>query len=68
MRYINSVFIFVPDSKIKVYLLNKPGTFHDSTMANYGMYDDMTTEQVYEETGVKVVVDLAFNLGEINRF
>ena len=42
-------------------LLNTLGTFHDSTMANYGIYQAM--EKAYEETWVKVVVDSAFCIG-----
>ena len=42
-------------------LLNAPGTFHDSVMADYGVYDAMET--VYDESGGKVVVDSAFNIG-----
>ena len=43
-------------------LLNAPGTFHDSTMADYGIYEKM--EQVYNNIGGKVVVDSSFNIGE----
>jgi hypothetical protein len=58
---INSVFVFSPDGKICLCLLNASSTFHDSTMADYGIYEGM--EQVYERTGTKVVVDSAFNIG-----
>ena len=58
------MFIFSPDGKICVCLLNAPGTFHDSTMADYGVYDAM--EQVYDESGGKLVVDSAFNIGNKN--
>ena len=61
-HYVNSVFVFSPDGKIRMTLLNAPGTFHDSAMADYGIYDKM--EQVYNETGGKVVVDSAFNIGQ----
>ena len=60
-HYINSVFIFAPDGKIRVCLLNAPGTFHDSTMADYGVYDAMET--VYDESGGEEVMDSAFNIG-----
>ena len=33
-----------------VCLLNAPGTIHDSTMADYGVYEDI--EKVYDKTGV----------------
>ena len=54
-HYINSVFVFAPDGKIRVCILNAPGTFHDSTMADYGIYEGM--EKVFNATGGKVVVD-----------
>ena len=60
-HYINCCFVFAPDGKIRVCILNAPGTFHDSTMADYGVYDAM--EKVYDETGGKVVVDSAFKIG-----
>ena len=58
---INSVFVFSPDGKIRLCLINAPGTFHDSTMADYGIYEGM--EHVYDEYGAKVVVDSAFKIG-----
>ena len=58
--FVNSVFVFAPDGSIRICTLNAPGTFHDSTMADYGIYQKM--EQLHEEYGVKVVVDSAFNL------
>ena len=60
-HYVNSLFLFVPDGKIRGCVLNAPGTFHDSTMAEYGMYERM--DRIYRDTGGKVVVDSAFNLG-----
>ena len=33
--YVNSLFVFGPDGKIYLYVLNAPGTFHDSIMADY---------------------------------
>ena len=42
-------------------LLNAPGTFHASTMANYGIYEGM--EKLFNETGKKVMVGSVFNLG-----
>ena len=61
---INCVFVFSPDGKIRLALLNAPGTFHDSTMADYGIYEGM--ERVFNRTGAKVVVDSAFNIGRRN--
>ena len=52
---------FAPNGKIRVYLLNAPDTFHDSTMTDYGIYQ--ATEKVYDKTVSKLVVDSAFNIG-----
>ena len=59
-HYINSVFVFCPDGKIRVCLINAPGVFHDSAMSDYGVYEAI--ERVYLNTGGKVVVDFAFNI------
>ena len=58
--FVNSVFVFAPDGCIRICTLNAPGTFHDSTMAEYGIYDKM--EQLFMDSGVRIVVDSAFNL------
>ena len=57
---INSVFVFSPDGKIRICLVNAPGTFHDSTMADYGVYEKM--EMIYDKFGAKVVVNSAFKI------
>ena len=59
---VNSLFVFGPDGKIYIFVLNAPGTFHDSTMADYHVYDSL--EQIYQRTGCKVVVDSAFGSGK----
>jgi hypothetical protein len=58
--YVNSVFVFAPDGRIRICTINAPGTWHDSNMAEYGVYDKM--EMVYEQTRGTVVVDSAFRL------
>ena len=55
------IFVFAPDVNICVCLLNAPCTFHNSTMAAYGVYEAM--EKVYGEMGSKVAVDYALNIG-----
>ncbi len=55
----NCLFVFCPDRKIPLCLLNAPGTFHDSTMADYGIYSGI--EYIHTISGGKVVVDSAFN-------
>ena len=53
--------VFTPNGKMCMCLLNTPGTFHDSIMADYGIYKRM--EKVYNNTHGKVFVVSAFNLG-----
>ena len=62
--FVNCVFVFAPDGKIKACVLNAPGTFHDSAIADYGVYEQM--EAIYNLYGAKVVVDSAFNLANKN--
>ena len=38
-HYVNSLFVFGPDGKICICVLNAPGTFHDNTMAYYHVYE-----------------------------
>ena len=59
-HYVNCIFVFCPDGKIVLCLLNAPGTFHDSTMADYGMYDRL--QKIFTLCGGKVVVDSAFKM------
>ena len=59
-HYVNCLFIFALDGRIRTTVYKVPGTFHDSAMANYGVY--ATMESIYERTGGKVVVDLTFRL------
>ena len=57
-HYVNYLFVFGPDGKIYICVLNAPGTFHDSNMADYHVYDALET--IFLRTGCKVVVDSAF--------
>ena len=45
--YVNGVFVFAPDGLIRMATINCPGSWHDSQMAEYGMYGKM--EEVYKE-------------------
>ena len=58
--FVNSVFVFAPDGLIRMCTINCPGTWHDSQIADYGVYDKM--EEVYNNYGAKIVVDSAFNV------
>ena len=44
--------------------LNAPGTFHDSTMVDYGMYDGL--QNIFCECGGKVVVDSSFKMANVD--
>ena len=55
--------VFVPDGKVRICLINAPGIFYGSTMADYGIYHGM--ERVYSATGSKVVCDSAFKIKDI---
>ena len=54
-------FVFYSDGKIRLFLLNVPGTFYNSTMAYYGIYDGI--DRVYNATGGKAAADSAFKIG-----
>ena len=55
--YVNSIFLFAPDGKIRICTINCPGSWHDSTQADYGVYNKL--ERIYNRTGGKIVVDSA---------
>ena len=59
-HYVNSVFVFAPDGRIRLTTINCPGTWHDSTMADYGIYSKLG--DIHAEHNAAVVVDSAFNL------
>ena len=59
-HYINSVFVFAPDGRIRLCSLNAPGAWHDSTIADYGIYDKLAA--LYDLFKAKIVVDSAFKL------
>ena len=56
--FINSVSLPTPDGGIRCAVTNCPGAWHDSPIANYGIYQEILA--VYKEYGVKAVVDSAF--------
>eukprot|EP00536_Pseudo-nitzschia_multiseries_P015381 jgi/Psemu1/42353/gm1.42353_g len=58
--YVNSVFIFAHDGRIWGCILNAPGCWHDSTQANYGLYEKM--ELMYDKYLAKLIVDSVFKL------
>jgi hypothetical protein len=58
-HYVTSVFCFCPDGTIPIAFFNVSGAVHDSQVAELGqIYQKLET--VYETTGGKCCVDLAF--------
>ena len=62
--FINSVFVFAADGRIRMCTINCPGTWHDSTIADYGIYTKMGA--IYKHFKAKLVVDSAFKLADQN--
>jgi hypothetical protein len=62
--FVNSVFCFAPDGLIRCATINCPGSWHDSTQADYGLYQKL--DRIYTLHGAKVVVDSAFGLQNKN--
>lgn len=46
--YVNCLFIFAPDGRIRTTVYNAPGTFHDSAMADNGVYATIESLQMEE--------------------
>jgi len=59
-HFVNNIFLFSPDGRIRICVLNCPGSWHDSIMSEHGAYDKM--QAVYDETGGQVVVDSVFKI------
>jgi hypothetical protein len=63
-HFITSVLCFAPDGTIPACFYNVPGCTHDSTVADWGrIYTKLET--IYEETGLKFVIDSAFSSANI---
>ena len=58
---VNCVFVFAPDGKIRMCTLNAPGSMHDSTIADYGVYQKVAS--TFAQHNAKICVDSAFRLG-----
>ena len=61
-HYVSAVLVFCPDGTIPIAAYNAPGSFHDSTIAEWGnIYEKL--RDVYENTGTggKCTVDSAFS-------
>ena len=58
-HYVTNVMVFCPDGTIAIAAFNCPGSFHDSTVAEYGdIYKKM--EEMYNKYGGKCTADSAF--------
>jgi hypothetical protein len=58
-HYISCIFVVAPDGRIRVCIINCPGSMHESTMAQYGVYHKL--RELYDKHGATVVVDSAFS-------
>jgi hypothetical protein len=58
-HYVTSVLCFCPDGTIPIAAFNMPGSFHDSTVAEYGgVYAKLGA--MFDKYGVKCTADSAF--------
>ncbi len=58
-HYVMSVLCFCPDGMIPIAAFNMPGSFHDSTVAEYGgVYAKL--EAMFNKYGVKCTANSAF--------
>jgi hypothetical protein len=63
-HYVTSVFCFCPDGTILIATFNMTGSFHDSTVAEYGdVYAKL--EEMFDKYGVNCTADLAFGGEEL---
>eukprot|EP00536_Pseudo-nitzschia_multiseries_P003099 jgi/Psemu1/6958/gm1.6958_g len=58
--YDNSVFVFAADGRICICCYNCPGTWHDSTIADHGVYDKI--EELFIKLEAMVCVDSVFRV------
>ena len=64
VTFVNSAFVFVPDGVIKMCILNCPGNWHNSQIAEYKIYKKM--QYIYDLYNAQIVVDLAFQVLKTN--
>ena len=58
-HYVSNITVFVPNDRVIACALNALGSFHDSTVAEYGdLYTEL--EKVFNKTGSKYIIDSAF--------
>jgi len=62
-HYITNLFVFAPDGRLIICLINAPGSVHDSTLAEWGgIYEKL--EAIYNQTGGVCCLDSAFQANE----
>jgi len=62
-HYITNLFVFSPDGRLIICLINAPGSVHDSTLAEWGgIYNKL--EAIYNQTGGICCLDSAFQANE----
>jgi DDE superfamily endonuclease len=59
-HFVGNVFVFSIEGLIIACVVNAPGSFHDSTIAELGGIYDLLRE-AYDRTGGKCVIDSAFS-------
>jgi DDE superfamily endonuclease len=65
-HFLTNLFLFTPDGRIRMCVINAPGSMHDSQLAmQFGVYN--TIDAFYEEDGSRVVGDSAFSGGKNRR-
>ena len=62
-HYVFAVLCFVPDGTITTGFSNIPGCCHNSRIANWGGGIHDKLNRVYDETGLKLVIDSTFSSG-----
>ena len=61
-HFVTCVLLFAPDGTIPAAVLNCPGSWHDSTIAEMGgLYTKL--EFLFNQYGAKTVIDSAFSRG-----
>jgi hypothetical protein len=60
-HYVSCIFVFSADGRIRICVINTPGTWHDSIQADHGVYDTKM-KKLYDDHGAIVVVDSASNM------
>jgi len=64
-HYVSCVFVFAPDGTIRIFVINAPGSMHDSQISHWGgIYKKL--KKVHEQHNASCVVDSAFAANEFD--